>query len=249
MTGTDSRSEFFAREAAEYLDALEALTAGVESPAGTEFVRLARSLRGAAMLAGPPAYTRAASQLEQVAKLVRDGALPWAAASDPVRAALTDFRELLAAARAWDESGDTGAGELTRRLRDLAETATEPAPAGKPGEPTPGAGLRSFVARETAALAATIEAAARKIDQAAGPAPEAFDSIREAMQSLRGLAGLSDLAPLPDLLDALDTAATGVTLSYVRPWPAWIARPSSRPNRAASRSWWRASGPWRQVWA
>jgi HPt (histidine-containing phosphotransfer) domain-containing protein len=217
MTGTDGRSEFFTREAAEYLDGLEALTAGAESPAGAEFVRLARSLRGAAMLAGPPAYTRAASQLEQVAKLVRDGTLPWGAASDPVQAALTDFRELLAAARAWDESRDTEAGKLARRLLDLAETATEPAAAVEPGEPTPGAGLRSFVARETAALAATIEAAVRKIDEAAGPAPEAFDAIREAMQSLRGLAGLSDLAPLPDLLDALDTAASDLRQLPVLP--------------------------------
>ena len=207
MTGTDSRSEFFAREAGEYLEALGTLVAGTEPPAGAEFVRLARSLRGAAMLAGPPAFTQAASQLEQVAKLVRDRRLPWDSASPLIRASLDGFGDLLAAARSWDQERDAEAGQLAGRLGDLAETATEPAQSGEPGAASPGAGLRAFVAREAATLAATIGSAARGIDVAPGPVSAGFDSIRQAMQSLRGLAGLNELTPLPDLLDALETAA------------------------------------------
>ena len=207
MTGTDGRSEFFAREAGEYLEALGTLAAGTEPPAGAEFVRLARSLRGAAMLAGPPAFTQAASQLERVAKLVRDRSLPWEKASPPIRASLDGFRDLIAAARSWNQERDAEAGQLAERLGDLAETATEPAPPGEPGAVSPGAGLRTFVAREAAALAATIDGAARGAEAPSGPVSSLFDSIRQAMQSLRGLAGLAELAPLPDLLDALDTAA------------------------------------------
>lgn len=206
MTGTDGRSEFFAREAGEYLEALDTLIAGTGPPAGAEFVRLARSLRGAAMLAGPPAFTQAAGQLEQVAKLVREGTLSWDGASPLIRASLDGFRDLLAAARSWDQERDAEAARLAERLHNLAETATESAPP-DPGTASPGAGLRTFVAREAAALAAIIDGAARQVDAATGPVSGLFDSIRQAMQSLRGLAGLAELAPLPDLLDALDTAA------------------------------------------
>ncbi|MDH5315730.1 MAG: hypothetical protein OEW44_04565 [Gemmatimonadota bacterium] len=207
MTGTDGRTEFFAREAGEYLEALDTLVAGTGPPAGPEFVRLARSLRGAAMLAGPPAFTQAAGQLEQVAKLVRDRTLPWDGASPLIRASLDGFRDLLAAARSWDHDRDAEAGRLAGRLRDLAELAMESAPPSDAGTASPGAGLRTFVAREAAALAAAIDGAARQVDAAAGPMPALFDAIRQAMQSLRGLAGLTELAPLPDLLDALDSAA------------------------------------------
>ena len=79
MLGSAGRSEFFAREASDYLRALESLL-GEAPPEGDSFVRLARALRGAAMLAGPASFTRAASQLEQISRRALEPTFDWTTA-------------------------------------------------------------------------------------------------------------------------------------------------------------------------
>src|SRR5260370_15283704 len=66
-------SDFFALEAGEYLERLDALLAQGDSPSADELVRLARALRGSALMANQPAIARAAAGLEALARAVREG--------------------------------------------------------------------------------------------------------------------------------------------------------------------------------
>jgi chemotaxis protein histidine kinase CheA len=203
MLGSAGRSEFFAREAADYLRALGPLY-GDTPPEGTQFVRLARALRGAAMLAGPASFTRAASQLEHIAKLIHQGALAWEKTAPVLRDSHAEFERLAALAGAWNDEGDHAAFALADRLRSATES-TPPPPPPAPG-PRATQSIQVFVAREAAAVAAAARDAAGAVAGAVAPPSDRLAPITRAMQSLRGLAGLGELAPLPDLLDATETA-------------------------------------------
>ena len=206
MLGSAGRSEFFAREASDYLRALDPLL-GEAPPEGDSFVRLARALRGAAMLAGPASFTRAASQLEQIARRSNDPAFDWGTAVPRLREALTIFTRLAGRATAWDGDLDKEADALTGRLGEIV-TAPAPAPAAPPPQPSaqPEQSIRQFVGREAAAVAGALRDAAHALSQSGTPAIERLTRVSESMHSLRGLAGVSELAPLADLLDATDTA-------------------------------------------
>src|SRR5205807_934343 len=67
-------SDFFALEAGEYLERLDGLLAKGSSPSADEIVRLARALRGSALMASQPAIARTAAGLEAAARAGRDGA-------------------------------------------------------------------------------------------------------------------------------------------------------------------------------
>lgn len=202
MTGFAGRSEFFSREAGDYLRELGPLLSEGAPPPGDALLRLARALRGAAMLAGPPSYTRAARQFEQVARRVQEGSLPWGPVAPALREALADFQRLTGFAQAWDGGRDSEAEALELRLQALSGPA-EPA-----GGRAPGAGedgLRGFVARETTGLAAAVAKAAQVVASDPNQSRPAIAAARGAMQSLHGVAGLADLVPLGDILDTLDS--------------------------------------------
>lgn len=205
MTGTAGRSDFFAREATEYLGELDALLVSSATPSPEALVRLSRALRGAAMLAGPPTLARAAAELEELAKRPGRDGIAWSQIEAGFLDAVAEFRRLVGFARAWDEGRDQEAAALEGRLHAVSAslppmTATAPAPAG-----TSAGGLRAFVAKEATAVAGTLEAAAPDLRPGNQP-PDTLRGIEGAMQSLRGLAGLTELAPLGDLLDAVDAA-------------------------------------------
>src|SRR6266567_188186 len=60
-------SDFFALEAGEYLERLDGMLAQGDSPSADEIVRLARALRGSALMANQAAIARAAAELEGAA--------------------------------------------------------------------------------------------------------------------------------------------------------------------------------------
>src|SRR5438034_1655052 len=64
-------SDFFALEAGEYLERLDGMLAKGDSPSADEIVRLARALRGSALMGNQPAIARAAAGLEVLARAVR----------------------------------------------------------------------------------------------------------------------------------------------------------------------------------
>src|SRR2546427_3182619 len=72
-------SDFFVLEAGEYLERLDAQLQAPEgtAPAPDELVRLARALRGSALMASHQAIARAASGLEALARAVREARRPW----------------------------------------------------------------------------------------------------------------------------------------------------------------------------
>src|SRR5256886_17522855 len=66
-------SDFFALEAGEYLERLDALLATGDSPSADELVRLARALRGSALMANQHPIARTAAAPEAVARAGRGG--------------------------------------------------------------------------------------------------------------------------------------------------------------------------------
>src|SRR5206468_1193078 len=61
-------SDFFALEAGEYLERLDGMLATGDNPSADEIVRLARALRGSALMANQPAIARPAAGLEALAR-------------------------------------------------------------------------------------------------------------------------------------------------------------------------------------
>jgi HPt (histidine-containing phosphotransfer) domain-containing protein len=207
-----ARSEFFAREAGDYLRQLEPLIGG-SVPSGETLVRLARALRGAAMLAGPRTFTDAARELEQLARLLRDGSRGWDEIAPAVRRAVEGLGRLVGVAAAWDEERDREAASLAEELRHAAG-APRAAAAPSPGDPRE---WRVFVAREAGAVAGAAELAARALAGAAAVPHQRLAAVSRAMRSLRGVADLTELAPLQELLDALDAAVTDLSASAAPP--------------------------------
>ena len=208
-----ARRDFFSLEAGEYLERLSLLTAA-EPPFDVEaMVRCARALRGAALMAGPPAYAALAAAIESLVKSMRDQPALW---SPEVAEALADAllrgKALLRRLDEWGEAEVALCERTAGRLDDAAggqRTGSGPFAA-----PTESAGVRAYISRETAALASLLNRAAT------GRAPETVPSVLQGLQPLRGLGALPGLSPLPELLEALEVTlgqAEGNGLSAALP--------------------------------
>src|SRR5437667_9115277 len=208
MTGPPPKplgmSDFFALEAGEYLERLDGLLAAGDSPNADELVRLARALRGSALMANHHAIARTAAALESLARAVREGRRAW----DPQTKQLAvrgvdDLKIFVRRAPAWSD-GDTAKAEAL--AQELEQLAGRPSAQVRAAEALGlDAGARAFVAREGAAIASALDRAA----QALRGNPLAHDPLQQvlrALQPLRGLAALADLPPLPDLLDGIERA-------------------------------------------
>src|SRR6266576_454858 len=173
-------SDFFALEAGEYLERLDALVQPAEGlgESAEEFVRLARALRGAALMGNQPAIARSASGLETLARAVED------------------LKIFVRRASSWTEADTAKAEALGAQLEQLAGRPSTPVRAVEP--PGLDAGARAFVAREGAAIAGALERAAQAL-RANPLAHDPLQHVLKALQPLRGLAALNDLPPLPDL--------------------------------------------------
>jgi len=197
-------SDFFALEAGEYLERLDGLLAQSDSPSADEIVRLARALRGSALMANQHAIARTAAGLEALARAVREGRRAW----DPQTLQLglrgvDDLKIFVRRAGTWTEADTAKAEALAQQLEQLA---------GRPSAQIRAvealgldAGARAFVAREGAAIAGALERAA----QALRANPQTHDPLQHVMRAihpLRGLAALNDLPPLPDLLEGIERA-------------------------------------------
>src|SRR2546421_12293173 len=74
-------TDFFALEAGEYLDRLDGLLQAPATPPADELVRLARGLRGSALMASQQPIARAAMGFEELARGLRGGRRHWGAAT------------------------------------------------------------------------------------------------------------------------------------------------------------------------
>src|SRR5437899_1468372 len=207
MTGPSKplgMSDFFALEAGEYLERLDGLLAKGESPSADELVRLARALRGSALMANQPAIARAAAGLEALGRAVREGRRAWDAATRHLAVrGVDDLKVFVRRAASWTDADTAKAEGLAHELEQQA---------GRPSAQVRAvealgldAGARAFVAREGAAIASALDRAAQTL-RGNPLAHDPLQHVLRALQPLRGLAAVNDLPPLPDLLEGLEPA-------------------------------------------
>ncbi len=195
-------SDFFALEAGEYLDRLDALLQPPTPPAADELVRLARALRGSALMASQQGIARAAMGLEALARGVREGRRPWDAATKQVTTrAIDDLKIFVRKAASWTEADSAKGEALASQLEQLGGRASGQVRAAEALGLD--AGARAFVAREGAAIASALDRAGRAL-RANPLAHDPLQQVLKALQPLRGLAALNDLPPLPDLLEGIE---------------------------------------------
>src|SRR6266852_2707103 len=208
-------SDFFALEAGEYLERLDGLLAKGDNPSADEIVRLARALRGSALMANRPAIARTAGGLEALARAVREGRRAWDLQTQQLALrAVDDLKIFVRRAGSWTDADTAKAEALAVELEQVA---------GRPSAQIRAvealgldAGARAFVAREGAAIAGALERAA----QALRANPRALDPLQHvmrALQPLRGLAALADLPPLPDLLEGIERSIAELSRSGLQP--------------------------------
>src|SRR2546426_72325 len=124
-------SDFFALEAGEYLERLDGMLAKGDSPSADEIVRLARALRGSALMANQPAIARAAAGLEVLARAVREGRRAWDPQTQQLALrAVDDLKIFVRRAGSWTDA-DTAkaeplAGEPERAIGELSRSGLEP---------------------------------------------------------------------------------------------------------------------------
>ncbi len=208
-------SDFFALEAGEYLERLDGMLAKGDSPSADEIVRLARALRGSALMASQPAIARAAAGLEVLARAVREGRRAWDPQTQQLALrAVDDMKIFVRRAGSWTDADTAKAEALAVELEQVA---------GRPSAQIRAvealgldAGARAFVAREGAAIAGALERAAQAL-RADPRAHDPLQHVMRALQPLRGLAALTDLPPLPDLLEGIERAIGELSRSGLEP--------------------------------
>src|SRR3989449_8147627 len=226
-------SDFFALEAGEYLERLDSLLQQSETPRADEFVRLARALRGSALMANQQATAKAAAGVESLARALREGRRPWDAHTQQLAVrAIDDLKIFVRRAANWSEADSAKAEALAAQLDQLA---------GRPSAQVRAAealgldaGARAFVAREGAAIASALDRAAQAL-RANPLAHDPLQHVLRALQPLRGLAALADLPPLPDLLDGIERTIADLSRSGLEP-PANVAELFQTAATAIARS-------------
>lgn len=221
MTNPLGAADFFALEAGECLDRLEHLVAGEASPGGEEFLRLARVLRGSALMAGQTQIARAAAGLEALARAQRDHRRAWDPATrEQVAQSVEEFRLLVRRSGGWTEADTARSVRLGLALDTLTGGAptdvSSPIPSTGPARQDLATGVRAFVAREGALIASALDRAAHSLRTSPGDREPLYNVIRR-MQSLRGLAELGELVPLPEILDGIELAVGDLTRLFAPP--------------------------------
>ena len=205
-------SDFFALEAGEYLDRLDALCqTPTPPPDAEEMVRLARALRGSALMASQQPIARAAMGLEALARGLREGRRQWdVAVKQLATRAVDDLKKFIRKASTWTPQDTAQAEALATQLEQLGGTGSAPggrvSGQARAAEGTGlDAGARAFVAREGAAIGSALDRASRVL-RTNPLAHDPLQAVLKAIQPLRGLAALNDLPPLPDLLEGIERA-------------------------------------------
>ena len=212
-------SDFFALEAGEYLDRLDGLLQ-MPAPAADEIVRVARALRGSALMASQQPIARAAMGLEALGRGLHAGRRSWDVATKQLATrAVDDLKVFVRKVATWTNDDTVRADALATQLEQLGGGG-RPSGQARAAEVTGlDAGARAFVAREGAAIASALDRAGRFL-RTNPLAREPLQAVLKAIQPLRGLAALNDLPPLPDLLDGIEQAIGELSRTSSTPAPA-----------------------------
>lgn len=215
MTQPLGVDDFFVLEATDYLDRLAALSGNTTAPGADELVRFTRALRGSALMANQQPIARSAGGLEHLVRAYRDGRRTWDSdLSTMVREAVDMLRTLVERVRNWTPEDTARAERLALQLESTAGAQAKPTAAAAPVPSE--AGVRAFLARESAALGSVLDQAAR-IFQTGTAAPDTLQVVLRRMQPLRGLAAIADYPPLPDVLDGIERTLVGVSQLEISP--------------------------------
>lgn len=209
-------TEFFAMEASDYLERLDALVSPPATPDAGDFVRLTRALRGSALMARQSAIAAAAAAFEKFARAVKEQGRWDEKTRQRAVAAVDDFKVLVRKVGNWTDAEEHRARELVADLTPESPPSAAGAPGAAPGGLD--AGARAFVAREGAAVASALDQAAKSLQQH----PRGYDPVHRVLvvaQPLRGLSILSVLPPLQDLLEGIERCVTEI-----------VARPDPIPE-------------------
>ena len=198
--------DFFVLEASDFIDRLQRLLA-VEDPQGPDsatLLKLARGLRGSAVMARLTTFADAASGLERAATLLNEGRIAWTPAlSASVSESVTELRSLVPMARLWGESQDQRARTTGGRLTDVIDAVERhgermqsgAAPPAPPAE-SPNRAVSAFFS--SLAHGVPAPAVPSSMSSPVPPMPVAMRSVESASASTpyRGVAAMSD-APMP----------------------------------------------------
>lgn len=194
-------SEYFAQEAGEYLDHLDALLSRPDAPDPVEFFRLARGVRGSAQIAGADAVARVAEGMEDAARALRDGALAW---NDDVRSRAretsADLRALVSASGRWNAADDDRARGAAARWEGT------PASRRRGDADGPADQLHDFLRREIGGVVGELERALAEL-RANPNGREPLRAVFRRMRPVRGVAGMNTLSPVLELLEGIEDAA------------------------------------------
>ena len=207
MSGPAGFLEFFILEASDYVEQLDGLLlgGGSSAPDADAVQRIARALRGTAMMAKMPSFAELAASVERVGRAIQQGTLQWEPGlSGVVVAALDDLKTLLHSARAWSPAQDQRANA---RAAELARYAPAQPSAGGAPRGTPAAGVTGspFLASETSNIAAGLELLTTRAANAA-----TASNVLGRVRALRGVAGVSEIAALAEALEGTEDAARGL---------------------------------------
>lgn len=207
MSQQPGLTDFFAMEAGDYLQRLDAVVSHGQSPNAEEFTRLARALRGSALMANQQAIAAAAGGLEQLARASREGKRPWDPATKQlVVRAVDDLKVLVRKLASWSPAEDAKARRLAEELHLAVGGQVSPAPSARAPDP----GTRAFIAQQGATLASALDRTATSLTQHPDKR-EVLPSTLKFLQPLRGIAGLADFPPLPDLLEGIERGIAQLT--------------------------------------
>jgi chemotaxis protein histidine kinase CheA len=214
-------SDFFALEAGEYLDRLDALLQ-TPAPAADEMVRVARALRGSALMASQQPIARAAMGLEALGRGLREGRRQWDVATRQLATrAVDDLKVFIRKVATWTNDDTVKAEALAAQLEQLGGGGRSSGQVRAAEITGLDAGARAFVAREGAAIASALDRAGRVL-RTNPLAHDPLQAVFKAIQPLRGLAALNDLPPLPDLLEGIEQAIGELSRTSSTPAPAGL---------------------------
>jgi hypothetical protein len=116
--------DFFVLEASDYVDRLQRLVAADEpqGPDSATFLKLARGLRGSAVMARLTSFAEAAAGVERGAQLLHEGRIAWTPELATVVAdAVTELRALIPMARLWGDAHDQRARSAGGKLSSVLD--------------------------------------------------------------------------------------------------------------------------------
>jgi HPt (histidine-containing phosphotransfer) domain-containing protein len=123
-------NEYFAAEAAEYLEELELLLALPGAPDADQFLRLATGVRGSAGMAGAETVALVAERLEDAARSIVSDHIAW---SEEIRElseqTVTDLKLLVRALHRWGPDEERRVREAIERWDEQTDDGASPDPA------------------------------------------------------------------------------------------------------------------------